>query len=257
LTVNILFITSIIMTRIRLHVPSNFEIGQSLTLDQEQSHYVTRVLRLKTGKTVTVFNGRGGEWDARISTATAGAVQLEVGAHRDTATESSLRIHLVQGISRGERMDWVVQKATELGVKRLSPVLTDYGVVKLDEHRAAKRRDHWQKIAVSAAEQSGRTRPPLIDLPVPMKTWFGAVTSTADTDLILDPSATTSFATISAPVIKACLLIGPEGGFSEAEYGDAAAAGFTSVSLGPRVLRTETAAVVVLAVAQALWGDLR
>ncbi len=245
------------MSRIRLYVPNEFETGKSLILDREQSHYVARVLRLKAGQSVTVFNGSGGEWDASVSTADGRVVQLEIGAHRVSAAESSLRIHLVQGISRGERMDWVVQKATELGVKRLSPVLTEFGVVRLDKLRAAKRRDHWQKIAVSAAEQSGRTRPPLVDLPMPLKTWFDVATRARDTDLILDPAAATSLTSISAPVNKACLLVGPEGGFSDTETEHAAAAGFTAVSLGPRILRTETAAVVALAVAQAQWGDLR
>ena len=245
------------MPRIRLYVPNECTTGKSLILDREQSHYVARVLRLKPGHSVTVFNGSGGEWDASVSAAAGSAVQLEIGAHRDSETESSLRIHLVQGISRGERMDWVVQKATELGVKRLSPVLTEFGVVRLDKLRAAKRRDHWQKIAVSAAEQSGRTRPPLVDLPMPLKTWFDVATQARDTELILDPAAATSLTSISAPVNKACLLVGPEGGFSDAEIEHAATAGFAAVSLGPRILRTETAAVVALAIAQAQWGDLR
>ena len=153
-------------------------------------------------------------------------------------------------------MDWVVQKATELGVKRITPVLTEYGMVKLDEKRAAKRRDHWQAVAESACEQSGRIRPPLIDAPVALNTWFGMGPSETDTDLILRPGATTALASIKAPSTKVCLLIGPEGGFSHQEYDDADLAGFTAVSLGPRVLRTETAALAAITVAQSLWGDL-
>ena len=182
---------------------------------------------------------------------------LQLGDHLDVATESPLKVHLVQGISRGERMDFVVQKATELGVKRISPVLTEYGVIKLDADRAAKRCEHWQKVAASACEQSGRIRPPLIDTPVPLKTWFGEQPGDADVDLLLRPGAAKPLAAIAAPETKACILIGPEGGFSPVEYEDAAVAGFTEVSLGPRILRTETAAIAAVAVMQSMWGDLR
>jgi 16S rRNA (uracil1498-N3)-methyltransferase len=167
-----------------------------------------------------------------------------------------LKIHLVQGISRGERMDFVIQKATELGVKRISPVFTEYGVVKLDEKRAQTRRDHWQSVATSACEQSGRVRPPLVDAPIALNAWFGAGAKESGTDLILQPGAPTPLASIEAPVTKVCLLVGPEGGFSNSEYDDARVAGFTAVSLGPRVLRTETAALAAIAVAQSVWGDL-
>ena len=153
-------------------------------------------------------------------------------------------------------MDFVVQKATELGVKRITPVLTEYGVVKLDAKRAAKRHEHWQGVAASACEQSGRTRLPLIDEPVALKQWFGAKPADADVDLILRPGAATPLANVKPPATKACILIGPEGGFSDTEYEDAEVAGLKAVSLGPRVLRTETAAVAALAVMQAHWGDL-
>ena len=129
-------------------------------------------------------------------------------------------------------------------------------MVKLEGSRASKRREHWQKIAEGACEQSGRTRPPLIDEPLPLKTWFGTKTSESDVDLILKPNATTSMASLKAPKTKVCLLIGPEGGFSDSEYEDAAVSGFTAVSLGPRILRTETAAIAAVTVAESLWGDL-
>ena len=153
-------------------------------------------------------------------------------------------------------MDFVVQKATELGAKRITPVLTEYGVVKLGGERAAKRRDHWQGVAASACEQSGRTRLPLIDAPIALKQWFGDKPADADVDLILRPGAATPLAGVSPPATKACILIGPEGGFSDSEYEDAELAGFRAVSLGPRILRTETAAAAALAVMQANWGDL-
>ena len=153
-------------------------------------------------------------------------------------------------------MAFVVQKATELGVKRISPVLTDHGVVKLDARRADKRRKHWQRVAESACEQCGRFRPPLIDAPMTLNDWFGAPRDRDTTDLILRPGAIERLSGIGAPQIKLCLLIGPEGGFSDREYDDAEIAGFAPVSIGPRVMRTETAAVTAIAIAQSLWGDL-
>ena len=228
-----------------------------LHLGSEPTRYLGRALRLKAGDKITVFNGDGGEHVATIVSIAKSSSVLSIGEQIDTRTESPLKVHLVQGVSRGERMDFVVQKATELGVKRISPVLTEHGVVKLDADRAAKRRDHWQKIAESACEQSGRTRPPLIDTPTPLKSWFGGRSKDADIDLILRPGAATSLTAIPAPQTKICLLIGPEGGFSNNEYEDAEIAGCVAASFGPRILRTETAAVAALAVVQSLWGDLR
>ena len=176
-----------------------------------------------------------------------------------THTESALKIHLVQGVSRGERMDIIVQKATELGVKRITPVLTEYGVVKLKDDRAEQTsRALGKNCDQRHASNRVASGHPLIDAPLPLKSWFGsqdrggrcrshpAVRARLCRNDIAD----------HAPSTKACLLIGPEGGFSELEYEDAAVAGFTAVSLGPRVLRTETAAIAAIAVAQSSWGDL-
>ena len=239
----------------RLFVSAPLGNGTALVLSGEQARYVGRVLRCRVGDDIVVFNGEGGEWLATIDRITKNDVSISVGEQRDTKTESPLKIHLVQGISRGERMDFVVQKATELGVKRITPVLTDYGVVKLDDKRASKRREHWQKIAESACEQSGRTRPPLIEDPLPLNTWFGSRDSADATEVILTPGTAISLTDIAAPAVKLCLLIGPEGGFSDREYEDAGIAGFDAVSMGPRILRTETAAVAAIALAQNRWGD--
>jgi 16S rRNA (uracil1498-N3)-methyltransferase len=244
------------MQRTRLFLREDLAPHTESQIGPDETRYLGRALRLKVGDLLTVFNGVGGEYGATIMSIGKSSSTLAIGERIDTDTESPLKVHLVQGVSRGDRMDFVVQKATELGVKRVSPVLTDYGIVKLDAERAARRRDHWQKIAESACEQSGRIRPPLIDVPVPLKNWFGEKTKDADIDLILRPCAQLSFASISAPAMKVCLLIGPEGGFSDNEYEDAEIAGCTAVSFGPRILRTETAAVAAIAVAQSLWGDL-
>ena len=244
------------MALTRLFVRSALRAGQDLTLDGEQANYLGRALRLRVGDSLTVFSAESGEFAATLTSIRKSSAGIAIGEAVPTATESPLKLHLVQGVSRGERMDFVVQKATELGVKRISPVLTEYGVVKLDGARAAKRRDHWQKIAESACEQSGRTRPPLIDDVLPLKSWFGAKTKEADVDLILKPGASTAMASLKAPQTKVCLLIGPEGGFSDNEYEDAEVAGFTPVALGPRILRTETAAIAAVSIAESLWGDL-
>lgn len=240
----------------RLFVSETLATNLELQLGEEQSHYVSRVLRLRVGDCIAVFNGDDGQFDATIVNTAKTSTLISVGEYAETDTESPLKAHLVQGISRGERMDFVVQKATELGVKRVSPVLTDYGVVKLDAERTNRRCDHWRKIAASACEQSGRIRPPLIDAPLPLKTWFASKTKDADIDLILKPGADTPITSLAAPGTKVCLLVGPEGGFSDSEHETAATAGFNAVSLGPRILRTETAALAALAVVQSLWGDL-
>ena len=241
----------------RLFVSSALSNGVELELDGDRAKYLGKVLRARVGDTLTIFNGDGPEWPATIMSISKSRINLALGMSIDPGTESPLKIHLVQGISRGDRMDFVVQKATELGVKRITPVLTEYGVVKLKSDRAEKRRDHWQKIANSACEQSGRTRQPLIDMPMPLKNWFGSKPPKVDAEVILVPNAAAPLALIPPPETKICVLIGPEGGFSETEYGDAEVSGFQAVSLGPRVLRTESAAIATLSVLQSMWGDLR
>ena len=241
----------------RLFVSGALINGADVEVDGDPARYLSMALRSRVGDQVTLFNGEGPEWPATISQISKSTVVLKLGDGIEANTESTLKIHLVQCISRGDRMDFVVQKATELGVKRITPVLSEYGVVKLDNARAEKKRVHWQKIAASACEQSGRTRPPLIDTPITLKNWFGNKPASVDAELILTPGAATPLASIATPETKVCILIGPEGGFSDTEYKDAAVSGFEAVSLGPRVLRTESAAIATLAVLQSLWGDLR
>ncbi len=240
----------------RLYVAERIAVGKELHLGDEAARYLGRVLRLRAGDDVQVFNGEDGEWSATIAKFRRDRVTIAVQDFVREAEKAALRIHLVQGVSRGERMDFVVQKATELGVDRITPALTDHGVVKLDAKRAAKRRQHWQRVAQSACEQSGRVRPPEVDAPLPLNDWFGAERDSATTDLILAPDAGTRFANVDTPSAGLRLLVGPEGGFSEREYDDADVAGFRPVSLGPRILRTETAALAAMAIAQGLWGDL-
>ncbi|MCH7820633.1 MAG: 16S rRNA (uracil(1498)-N(3))-methyltransferase [Proteobacteria bacterium] len=244
------------MSLTRLFVSGDLRPDLQLDLNEDQTRYIGRVLRLRAGDSLAVFNGDKGEFSATVASIAKTSAVIKLHVRIETATESPLKVHLVQGVSRGDRMDLVVQKATELGVKRISPVLTEYGVVKLDASRALRRQDHWQKIAESACEQSGRIRPPLIDTPMPLKSWLGTKTKDADTDLILQPGAATPLTSIIKPETEVCILIGPEGGFSDKELEDAAVAGFVSVSLGPRILRTESAAIASIAIVQSLWGDL-
>ena len=244
------------MRQTRLYLDGEYDSGSELEIDAEKTHYLSRVLRLRVGDTLVIFNGTGAQFSASIKALQKSRAMLTVHDALAAATESGFKLHLAQGISRGERMDFVVQKATELGVKRITPLLTEHGVVKLAAERAEKRRQHWRQVATSACEQSGRVRLPLVDAPVHLDTWLADKTQHADTDILLKPGATEGLASIDVPATKVCLLIGPEGGFSEAEYAMAELAGFRAVSFGPRVLRTETAAVAALAVLQARCGDL-
>lgn len=243
------------MPKTRLHVTGSYGAGSDMKLGSERARYLGRVLRLRVGDHLLVFDGEGSEFEATITAIDKSGATLRIGEKTLTSTESPLRVHLVQGISRGERMDFIVQKATELGVKRITPVLTEFGVVKLDAARATKRHEHWRRVAISSCEQCGRARLPLIDAPIPLKNWFGNKPKQVDSEIILKPGATTSLRHIERPVTKICVLIGPEGGFSNTEYEDAEVAGFRAVSLGPRVLRTETAAVASIAILQSDWGD--
>jgi 16S rRNA (uracil1498-N3)-methyltransferase len=240
----------------RLYVGEKLGPGAELRLGEEAARYLGRVLRLRAGDSVHVFNGSDGEWTGTITAFGRERVAIAVHEIVENTAEPTLGIHLVQGISRGERMDFVVQKATELGVSRITPVLTDHGVVKLDNKRAGKRRLHWQRVAESACEQSGRINPPGVDAPMPLNDWFGSGRAGKSTDLVLAPLAGRPLSSVEQPAAGLCLLIGPEGGFSEREYDDARLAGFEAVTLGPRILRTETAAVAAIAIAQGLWGDL-
>jgi 16S rRNA (uracil1498-N3)-methyltransferase len=184
-----------------------------------------------------------------------GGVDIETGPLLDSSTESALQIRLLQGLSKGDRMDTVVQKATELGVQRISPLLTDHSVVKLDGARAIRRHEHWQKIAQSACEQCGRNIVPTIDEVIALNNWYDQNRDDAGTRLILCPEAGTPLSSAGRPDAGLTLLIGPEGGFSMSEYECAAAAGFSAVSLGPRILRTETATIAAVSAVQTLWGD--
>lgn len=239
----------------RLYSPLKLLAGNQVELGPDQANYVARVLRLRKGDSLRLFDGNGGEFEATIEVTTKKSLQLRIGEHVPANNESPLRIQLIQCVSRGERMDLVMQKSTELGVSRVSPAISDFSVIKLDAERAEKRREHWHKVIASACEQSGRNQLPELDSPRALADVLADCT--AQTRLVLQPAATTLLTAIAQPTGDVCILVGPEGGLSDKEYALSASNGFTAASFGPRVLRTETAAIAALAVMQSLWGDLR
>lgn len=248
------------MRDIRVHVPGPLAAGQDLELPAQAAAHVSRVLRLRAGAELTVFDGRGGEWDAVLAPASGKVVTVRVRAHHAIERESPLRVTLLQALARGEKMDWVLQKATELGVARIVPVATERSVVQLDGERAGRRLEHWQGIVASACEQCGRNRLPEVLPPHSLAAACElAATSPASVRLVLAPGATASLAAAAsaaeAGASDVALLIGPEGGLSETELGVAAQAGFVAVAMGPRVLRTETASIAALGVLQLVAGD--
>lgn len=244
------------MSKTRLYIAEKIEPGSKIELNGDQSRYVGRVLRLQPGATIRIFDGSGMEYGALIRTPGKETTGLLVTEALERDAESPLSIRLLQGVSRGERMDLVVQKATELGVTKITPVLCERTVVRLDKKRASKRLRHWHGIAVSACEQCGRNVLPVIDAPLPLAEWIGANPADDHCRAILKPGAPATFDALLPANGKMVVLVGPEGGFSDTEYGIADAAGFQAVGLGPRLLRTETAAIAVLAVLQGLYGDL-
>jgi 16S rRNA (uracil1498-N3)-methyltransferase len=239
----------------RVHVVGPLTSGRNHTIEGEAANHIARVLRLAPGDPLTVFDGRGGEHAARIEAIRKGAVVIEVQERSAAIRESTLELTLAQGVSRGERMDWVVQKATELGVTRIVPVLTERTVVKLDARQAERKVAHWRGIAVAACEQSGRDRIPQVVPPVAFDELLHGIDSRA-ARLLLSPTGTQRLGDLHTPQGGIVVLIGPEGGLTETELRAALAAGFLGVRLGPRVLRTETAAVAALTLLQHRFGDL-
>lgn len=249
------------MREIRLHVPQPLHSGELVELPTEVVRHVRQVLRLRDGADVVLFDGRGGEFAAQLQAAGRAGMLARIGEHRAIERESPLGITLLQGVARGERMDFVVQKATELGVRRIVPVMTARCVVQLGAERADRRREHWLAVAASACEQCGRNRLPLIGEPLTLAAALNA--STDALRWLLEPDAGTTLREALAEGAAGgpsardiTLLIGPEGGLEPQEQQLALQAGFRAVRFGPRILRTETAALATIAALQCLAGDL-
>jgi 16S rRNA (uracil1498-N3)-methyltransferase len=240
----------------RVYVDGPLAAGMQITLSGNAASHVTRVLRLRVGQPLTLFNGQGGEHAGSIDKAHAGEVTVSVGEHAAIERESPFPLTLAQGISRGERMDLVVQKATELGVSRLIPLLTERSVVRLDAQQADRKFNHWRAVAIAACEQCGRNRLPEVALPTQLRDFLRLSAASGGTHLLLSPGAALRIEDVQRPEAGATVLIGPEGGLADEEQRDALAARFTAVRLGPRILRTETAAIAALTLLQREFGDL-
>lgn len=239
----------------RIYLPVPLQSGAEVMLDARASQHVLRALRLKPGAALILFNGAGGEYAATLQDVSGGAAKAALGDFIARDAESPLTVTLAQAISRGERMDYAIQKAVELGVAHIQPLVTEFCVVKIHQERVDKRLAHWQGIIISACEQCGRTRVPAISAPAHLARWMAACSSSVK--LVLDPYATQGLSQLPQPAADITLLIGPEGGLSDTELAQAQHAGFIPVRLGARMLRTETAPVAALAAVQTLWGDLR
>lgn len=237
----------------RIYQPGVLAAGLELALAEDAANHVGRVLRMQTGAELLLFNGDGQNYQAEIVESSKKQLRVKILTAKPNTVESPLRIHLGQGISRGDRMDFAIQKAVELGVTEITPLFTERCGVKLDAERLEKRTEQWQKIAIAACEQSGRSVVPKVYPALNLDKWLAQPTS--ELKLTLDPWAKDTIKTLT-PVPALRLVIGPEGGFSDREVSLTTSAGFTAVQLGPRVLRTETAALTAISALQLQMGDL-
>lgn len=236
----------------RFYIEGRLREGSSCALPEESAHHAVRVLRLRSGDDVVLFDGRGGEYAARIASIERSRVAIDVLGHRAIEREPPLRVVLVQGVSSGERMDFTVRKAVELGVAEIHPVLAAASVARPKGERAAARHEHWQRVAIAACEQCGRNRIPKVSPLAPLSDYRA---EGAGLRLLLSPLSETALSKIAVKGDEFVIAAGPEAGFSAAEEAALVQDGFVPVRLGPRVLRTETAALAALAALNALRGD--
>jgi 16S rRNA (uracil1498-N3)-methyltransferase len=238
----------------RIFTDSPLNAGASCELDANAAQHVGRVLRMQPGQSLLLFNGDGQDYSATITEAGKKRVEVSVEAAQPNLTESNLEIVLGQTLSKGDRMDYAVQKAVEMGVTRIVPLASERSEVKLKGDREDKRLRHWRQVAISAAEQCGRAKVPDILPVMALPEWFEH-TGDCDLRLVLHHRTEQSLDSMDKPT-RIALMIGPEGGLSHDEIASAEVAGFLPVALGPRVLRTETAPVAAMALCQWLWGDI-
>jgi 16S rRNA (uracil1498-N3)-methyltransferase len=242
------------MRVVRIYQPGDYTSGQVITLAPEAGQHVAVVLRMQVGELLTLFNGANSESIATITMVKKKQVEVSLAAPETISRESPLAIHLGQAISKGDRMEWVMQKSVELGVSSITPLITERSVVKLDQERMLKKVQQWQAIAIAACEQSGRNIVPVVHLPMPLERYMQTIQ--APLKLVLHTQGNKNWRDYAIEQAEIALLIGPEGGFSDAEVSLALSHHFVPLSLGPRILRTETAAISALSVLQAVGGDL-
>lgn len=236
----------------RLYIPQTLNANSEVLLVDDAAHYISKVLRLRPEDYVKLFNGSDGEFEGRITAVEKKSVTVQLEEALAGGADPSLAIHLGLGLSRGERMDYAIQKATEAGVSSITPLLTERCEVKLKGDRVDNRMSHWERIAISACEQSGRCTVPIIEPPLSLSDWLALPRSGAS--FVLDHRGEQGFPELKNPE-AITFLIGPEGGLSEDEVKLAHDNSFSGLRIGPRVLRTETAPIVAITLAQHLWGD--
>lgn len=242
------------MRTVRIYQPTKLFADLTVILTPEAANHLVRVLRFEVNDQFTVFNGDGGEYLAKIIEIKKQQVVIHIESYKNHSVESPLKIHLGQAISRNEKMDFTIQKAVELGVTAITPLTTERCGVKLSADRWEKKLQHWQGVITSACEQSGRNFIPTIYPPMVLSQWLAR--SQADLKMILHPVGTKKIHDLKNHPQSIDLLVGPEGGFDELEINMAQQHQFISLQLGPRILRTETAALVAITTMQCLWGDL-
>ncbi len=240
----------------RLYVPKAVAIGEIITVTGQTAHHVMQVLRLRPGAAIRLFNGQGPEWDAVLLESKRSEIYLEVGAPVEAVDASSLSITLAQGIARNDRMDFILQKAVELGVRHIQPLWMQRCQARVSGERLEKRMAHWQGIIISACEQCGRSTLAELYKPVDYANWIGKQ-NPSTLGLMLQPDSTQTLNDLHPPEGDIIVLVGPEGGLTPEEQRSATMSGYTGIRLGQRVLRTETAALAALASMHTLWGDFQ
>ena len=240
----------------RIFTDQPLSSGANLALSGSAARHLSSALRMSAGQEITLFNGLGGEFSATLTRATKSQVDVSIGDFRDIDRESPLNLHLAIAVSRGERMDWIVQKATELGASEITPLFSERTEVKLNGERLEKKLRHWQQVSISACEQCQRNLVPSINPALTLDQWLSQDTGNAEQlKLVLHHRSDKSLAQHQPPK-SACLLVGPEGGLSDNEISRAMDNGFAALTLGPRVMRTETAPLAAISIMQSVWGDM-
>jgi 16S rRNA (uracil1498-N3)-methyltransferase len=246
------------MANLRFYTNTPLTLGESVQLSESAAAHATRALRLSVGDSAIVFNGDGKDYECELTTVSKNAVFAKITAVEQVNNESPLRITLLQAISAGDRMDYTIQKAVELGVTHIQPFASQRSVVKLSAERAEKRTEHWQNVAISACEQSGRAIVPTVSAPLNFSNLFAQLAKDSEPDackITLAPDATQHLSSIAKPTGNIYLLIGAEGGLTDEEITTSKLHGFQAIQLGARVLRTETASLAAISAMQTLWGD--
>lgn len=238
----------------RIYQPFPLEEGSIITLTPEAVHHLIHVLRLSVHDPLTIFNGQGGEFSAEISKIEKKKLFAIIKKFQNIERESPLKIHLGQGISRGEKMDFSIQKSVELGITRITPIITERCSIKLSDERWQKRMERWKNIIINACEQCGRNTIPTIEPITTLSDWFKQTQATLK--LLLSPQSEKTLDQLTKPTGEIALLIGPEGGLSEKENQQAQDCGFQELRIGNRILRTETATLTAISILQSRWGDL-